>query len=332
MSPDEMSQSEHAKGRQSAPHWALIAESTCVAGIRFLYAVHRLSGRRLFQCLVYPVVFYYWCTRPIARDASMQYLRLMQAAHGGVCAPGRRPDWRHGLRHFRSFAESILDKLMAAGGGSENDALQFVGHEAVLAMLRRRQGGLFITSHVGCLEVMQAGAGRRVDLKLTVLVHTAHAERFNRLLESLGYGGRVRLLQVTEVTAATAVLLAEKVANGEFIAIAADRVAVGGGRIVQAALLGRIAAFPAGPYVLAMLLACPVFVLICLREAGGYVVRFERLAERVELPRGHGPASRSEALGRYAAQFARVLEAAIARTPYQWFNFYPFWLANGVAE
>lgn len=322
----------------SASHWAHIGESTFVAGLLFLYGVHRLLGRWPFRLCLYPVVIYYWATRPLARRASLDYLRRLQAQHRIFA---RTPGWRHSLRHFIAFADSLLDKLLALSGRYRFEHMRFTGREPLIAMIERGQGGIFITAHIGCLELCRAAiSDRHAALRLTVLVHTAHAERFNRVLQRLGneaantHGSRVQLLQVSEVTPATAVLLAEKVAQGEFIAIAGDRVPVElhnhASKTVRAPFLGAQAAFPIGPYVLAALLRCPLYLMACTRvtvpdprgkPVSSYELRFESIAEQVLLPR----ANRHGALTELAARYALGLEATVARSPYDWFNFYPFW-------
>jgi predicted LPLAT superfamily acyltransferase len=250
----------------------------------------------------------------------MQYLQRLHQHQG---RPGTAPDWRDGLRHFLSFADTLLDKTLALSGRYRFEKLRFSGQEPLLQMLRRGQGAVLVTAHVGCLELCQASAARQPGLKLNVLVHTAHAERFNRILRRLDPGSGVRLLQVAGVTPATAVMLAERVAQGEFVAIAGDRVPLAAGprNTVQASFLGHEAAFPAGPYVLAALLKCPLYLLGCVREGDGHAMVFERLAEQVELPR----ARRGAALAEHAQAFSSRLEALVLRAPRDWFNFYPFW-------
>lgn len=300
------------------PHWADIGESTCVGGIWFLHGVHRLLGRVPFLLCLYPVVLYYWATRRMARHASLQYLQRLHA-HRGLPPPA----WHATLRHFLSFADTLLDKMLALSGRYRFEHVHFEGREPLMAMIERGEGGLFVTAHLGCLELCHATAQRQPGLKLNVLVHTAHAERFNRVLRKLAPDSNVSLLQVTEVTPATAVLLAEKVARGEFVAIAGDRVpvAASAGSTARVSFLGHHAPFPVGAYVLAALLKCPLYMMACVREHCGHAVVFDRLAERVELPRGQ----RTKALAGYAAQFAHRLEALLARSPYDWFNFFPFW-------
>jgi predicted LPLAT superfamily acyltransferase len=302
----------------AATHWAGIGESTFVGGIWFLYGVHALAGRRVLRLLLWPVVLFHALARPAARRASLAYLERMQAAHGAI---GARPGIRHVLRHLLSFAETLLDKLLATAGRYPWQRVRVEGQELVDALVAQRRGALFVTAHVGCLELCQALAARLPDLKLTVLVHTRHAERFNRILRRLNPAATVELLQVTDVTAATAVELERRVRAGEFVAIAGDRVPLAEGRSARVAFLGAAAAFPVGAYVLASLLQCPLLFLGCVREGAGHVVRFEPMAERLALPR----AGRDQALQAWAADFATRLEALLRRAPYEWFNFFDFW-------
>lgn len=307
-----------SRARPAAVHWASIGEDTCAAGIWCLWGLHCLLGRWPMRLVLYPVVIYYWASRRTAREASLQYLRRLHAS-GGL--PGTTPGWGHGLRHFFSFAETIADKLLAVSGRYRFDRVRYEGLDTMQALLASGRGGVLVTGHVGCLELCQAAAGRQPDLRLTVLVHTRHAERFNRVLRRLDPASPVRLLQVTEVDATTAILLGERVANGEFIAIAGDRVPVHAGKTAQVRFLGHDAPFPVGAYVLAALFKCPLLMLGCVRVGKGHVVSFETLAERVELPR----AGRDRALAAHAAQFAGRLEALLLKAPYDWFNFFPFW-------
>ena len=304
--------------KQTPRHWAHIGESSFVAGMWFLYYVHRFFGRLPFRICLYPVVTYYWATRGIARRASRQYLQRMEAAHGAI---GARIGPRHELRHFLSFAEALLDKTLALSGRYRFEHVSFHGRDPLLKMIEAGQGGIFITAHVGCLELCQAAAERQSGLKLNVLVHTRHAERWNRMLRRLDPSIGIRLLQVSEVDVGTAMDLAERVARGEFIAIAGDRIPVVASKTARAPFMGHDTDFPVGAYVLAALLKCPLFLMLCVRDSKGHTVHFERLAERIVLPRGQ----RDAVLTQHVRHFAERLESVLVRAPYDWFNFFPFW-------
>ncbi len=302
----------------TARHWASVGESTFVGGTWFLYGVHRWLGRWPFRICLYPVVLAYWLGSPVARRASREYLAKLHTAEAVFPST---PGMRHSLRHFGLFAETLLDKMLAIGGRLTRAQISMSGHEAMLAAAQAGRGGVIATAHMGCLELMQMAAGWREGLRVTILVHTAHAPEFNRILLRLNPAATVRLMQVTDFSPATALLLADRIAAGEFLAIAGDRVPVSGDRTARAPFLGEDAEFPAGPYLIASLLRCPVWLLSCLHDANGYRAHIEPFAERIELPRG----SRQEALDGYAASYSNWLTACLRQSPYDWFNFYPFW-------
>lgn len=304
----------------NAPHWASLGEHTFVAGIKLLFWIYRVLGRLPFRLCLYPVVIYYWATRADARRSSLDYLRRIQAERGAL---GHTPGWRDTLRHFLAFADTILDKMLAMSGAIQQGALRVVGEEGLLKLIAQGRGAVIVTGHIGCMELCRVSAERHRGVRLNVLVHTQHAERFNRLLQRLHPDSEVRLIQVTEVNPATAILLAEKVEQGEFVAIAGDRVPVRQSMTVPADFLGEQAQWPVGPYVLAALLKCPLYAMACVREADepGYVLRMHCLAEQVVLPRQ----ARKEAMAAQAQQFAAWLEVLLARAPMAWFNFFPFW-------
>lgn len=300
------------------PHWAQMGENTFVAGMWLMVLVHRFLGRWPFLLCLYPIVGYYWLVSPVARRSSLQYLQRMQAAHGiWPTVPG----WRQSQRHFRVFAQVILDKLLALSGRYPFERVSVTGREPLKALLEQGGGAVVVTAHMGCIELCRAIAERRSGLRLNILVHTAHAERFNRVLQRLAPDSGVQLLQVTDFNAATAMMLAERVTRGELIAIAGDRVPVRESRVTHALFLGHPAPFPCGPYVLASVLECPLVFMGCVHDGAGYAVEFVPLAERVLLPR----ARREQALAEYAGLYAHQLERMLRKAPYDWFNFFPFW-------
>ena len=225
------------------------------------------------------------------------------------------------LRHFASFAENLLDRMLLWSGLFKAERIEFHGREQIVAQMAEKRGGLLICSHLGNLDLGRV-LSKRAGFTLTLLVHTKHAETFNRLLAHLDPESQLNLMQVTEVSPATVVLLSEKIARGEFVAIAGDRIPVSSNpRIASASFLGQMAPFPVGPYVLASLLRCPVYLLFSLRTGRASEIHFELFRESIPLPRE----GRDEALATLVADYARRLEYFCLRAPLQWFNFYDFW-------
>jgi predicted LPLAT superfamily acyltransferase len=303
---------------EGAVHWASMKEVGAAWGIRALLAIYRVFGRTLLFVALYPVVAYFFLTSRLARAASREYLTRLTAY-----APDApvRATWGATFKHFLSFATNVYDRVAAWSGAITLDDLTFTGREALAALIDEKRGAIFVTAHIGSIEVCRAMARQRTNMRLNVLVHTKHAEEINRVMQRVNPQQNVELIEVGAIDPAVAIRLAHKVANGEFIVVTGDRVPVHGSRTVEVEFLGRAAMFPQGPFVLASLLKCPLLSLICLAEGPGFHVFIDTLAERIVLRRG----SREEDMRVHVAAFARRLEEACRRAPLQWFNFYPFW-------
>ncbi|MBL0217740.1 MAG: hypothetical protein IPQ07_28165 [Myxococcales bacterium] len=93
---------------------------------------------------------------------------------------------------------------------------------------------------------------------------------------------------------------------------------------MTAQFLGAEAAFPAGPWLLAHTLKCPVyFVAGVYTRPNHYALHFEFLADEVKLDRK----DRTASIARYAQSYASMLETYARSAPLNWFNFYDFWSA-----
>jgi predicted LPLAT superfamily acyltransferase len=307
-----------ASAHASTRHWSDMGETTFALGIWLMYAIYRVFGRWPFLVCLYPVAAVHWLLRPSLRAASLQYLQRVEAATGAI---GHAPGARDTFRHITLFGETMLDKLLAVSGRYQSAAVRAEGRETVLAASASKRGGVIVTAHIGCLELSRYMGEMRGALRLNILVHTRHAAQFNRILNRLNPDNPVRLIEVTDFDAATAMLLADKVALGEFVVIAGDRVPVDSAKTVEAEFLGHLAPFPVGPYVLAALLKCPMYMMGCIHDQSSYTVHFAQITERVDLPRGR----REEALATYARSFADALTLLLRRSPFDWFNFFSFW-------
>lgn len=297
--------------------WYAQREAGAYWGMRFTFAVLNFVGRKGVAPLVYLVVTYFFVFGKKARDASLDYLAHLERYSP---ASGLRANLWTSFHHFLSFASAILDKLQAWQGKIRMEDVDFHDHHLFSNLTDQGIGGVLIGSHLGNIEVCRALGTLSGKQRLTVLVHTKHAQNFNRLLERAG-ASAFELLQVTEIGVDTAMRLQEKVQKGEWVVIVGDRIPVGGSRISQAPFLGERAAFPQGPLILASLLECPVLLLFCTKQGERYQVTIEQFADRVNLRRKHREAD----LQAYIERYAERLQWHCLKAPLQWFNFFPFW-------
>ena len=303
---------------EPATHWSRIGEAGAVAGMKFLLLVYRLTGRAGFRLFLYPVMLYFYLFRGTARRASQAYLARLRpllpaAQQGGLSS----------YRHFVMFGEVLLDKLLVWMGRIRREDVEFATPDTVAEIETGRRGGIIIVSHLGNFEICNAIAQQIPNIRLTILVYTQHARKFNALLQGVARGADVEILQVNDLSPATVMLFNQRVQEGGYIVIAGDRTPVSGERYVsEVAFLGDIAAFPQGPFILAGLLRCPVYLLFCLKRRDRYHVYIEKFSELIDYrQRRHRPQVLEEA----TRAFAERLQHYCLQAPLQWFNFFPFW-------
>ncbi|RZF26462.1 glycosyltransferase family 2 protein [Paraburkholderia sp. UYCP14C] len=300
--------------------WWRIAERGSRLGMSLLALSCKLFGRRFTALWLHPVVAYFLLTGRAARAASDNYFAHLNAVAPSADTP--RPGWLSAYRHMLAFAQSGFDKLAAWTGRVDDTDVTFDDPTAFEALIASGKGALVIGAHLGNLEMMRALAIRGDHAKVTAVVYTEHARRFNAVLAASNPEFARHLLEVGDFGPETAVLMQQRIDAGELLVIVGDRVpAREAGRTTDAQFLGASAPFAQGPYVLAHALGCPVYLFFCLKERDGYRMYFEPFAERIELPRRE----RAQHLAAWAQRYALRLEHYCRKAPYQWFNFFDFW-------
>ncbi|MCW8108910.1 hypothetical protein OPS25_10440 [Alteromonas ponticola] len=304
-------------------HWSHIKEAGTLTGMRLIYWLYRLFGRWFFSLIMYPVALYFVMTKPTQRQASRQFLK----AHYKI-APHRwrmPPNNLHVLMHFKSFAEVILDKVL--GWLIKIDESDFVltSPQTVDTLLADPRGQLIIGSHFGNLEFCRGFMHRYRSKVINILLYDKHAGNFVKMMQKQNDESRLNVYQVDEFDMTTILTLKEKIAAGEWVFIAGDRIPLSGvERTVEVDFLGDKAPLPIGPYMLAKALACPVNYMFAYRyPAAGNKVLFDvmPMGDKVAISRKNREAD----IRYYAQQFADKLHEHCLKAPYQWFNFYNFW-------
>lgn len=297
-------------------HWAHHQERGVPVLMRLTAWAARTFSRRAMRPLVAFIVLYFYCFGRGSRRSIADYQRRLRAYGAAAALPARRPVYGQ----FLAFADAMLDKLEVWQGRLTRQDITVQDPHGLHAQMNVGRGQILVGSHLGNLEVCRALIERAGGLTLNVLVHTRHAEAFNRLLSQAG-ASNLRLFQVSELDAGAMLRLNERIDRGEWLAIAGDRVPVRGARTVSIDFLGAPAPLPQGPWLLAGLLRCPVNILFCTKIDGRYRVRLERLADSVAWTRGQ----RDVQVRQWAQCYADRLAQECREAPQQWFNFYPFW-------
>ncbi|MCE7554257.1 glycosyltransferase family 2 protein [Aliivibrio fischeri] len=309
-------------------HWSSHAERGTILGIQFLLWIYSTFGRKVFSLLLKPVMAYYYLRGGSVKDASDDFIQQVNAYARikGIQLPEKLTTYRH----LVSFGETMLDKLAAWRGDFSDKNLTVHGIEHYQTLAQREKGIVLLGSHLGNLELCRALSRRHTHLKINALVFTEHAERFNTVMKTVNSQSEVNVIQVSKIGPDTAILLQQKIDDGEWIVIVGDRTSVTKeNRVIWADFLGKPAPFPQGPFMLASILKQPVYLMFGLRDDTQkdplFDVYLEPFSEQIILPRG----KREEALQEVVQNYAQRLEHFTLKAPSQWYNFFNFWQLTG---
>jgi predicted LPLAT superfamily acyltransferase len=293
--------------------WQSAPERGSVIGIRFVVALCRLFGRRAASAFIYVLSVYYAFFDLKARRASRAYLRraALPTTFGSV------------VTHFWYFGCVALDRHLFLAGRTASFEINEHGRGRFDALRRLGdgRGALVLGSHVGSFEALRALAISD-GVPLSIVVDFRNARRISRVLAELAPDARVNVIGLDPARATSMLEVKACIDHGGVVGLLADRVTESVGRAVDVTFLGETAAFPSGPYRLAHLLGCPVYVFAALfSPPNRYDIHFQPFAEAISLP----AESRDEASQGYAQKYASWLESCVELAPYNWFNFFEFW-------
>ena len=318
----------------SVSHWSRQQEVTgSDVPIRILIFLVRILPFPVLSCMVPFVSFFYYISSPQVRKSAADYQRRLAAFSGGKAL--RRP---HAYAQVTSFSLCLVEKLAAWSGKASLDDVIF--HDDDVVDLKKRlsegKGAMLISSHLGNMELLrclasygQTGVDRQVPV--TVIMDVQMSQHFTGAINRMNSRYRLDILPASQIGVDSLERLQETLSAGGLVVIAGDRTSASDpGRSIRECFLGSDAPFPYGSFMLASLLNVPVYFVFSLREKGSFFrPRYNMFVTKSDIgfdcPRKERKA-RVESLCR---QFAGLLEKHCLEYPYQWYNFFDFWLFQG---
>lgn len=271
----------------------------------------QLIGRSLMKPLVLLIALYYRLTDRAAARASREWLGRVR---------GRPATFWETFRHIHTFAQVTLDRILLVSGKGRSFRFTRTGNEHIAAQFASGRGAVLLGGHLGSFEAMRTG-GEEDRVQINVLGHFANARMINALLEKLDPERAATVIHIGDDPVGQMARVHDRIEAGDFVALLGDRTGLND-RTVTVQFFGAPARFPAGPFLLASLMKCPVYLTFGLyRRPNYYDLSCEPFADRLHLPRKDRDAALQEIVQRYANRLEHYARSA----PYNWFNFYDFW-------
>ena len=240
-----------------------------------------------------------------------------------------------------SFSLCVLEKMEGWLGKIRYENLISEGEDlrGLIERLERGEGAVLIGSHLGNIELLRSlssfnRTGVKRNVPVTTIMEMKATEQFNKTLEEINPGSTFNVIDPENITPDTMIFLQEQLEKGGLVVFTADRTSARSRtRVIRKPFLGKEADFPYGVFLLAQLLKAPVYYVFGLRTRTltafprNYMF-IEKSAVSLDVPRS----KREEAIASLADEYVKTLEKYTLRFPYQWYNFYNFWLLNEEIE
>ena len=233
------------------------------------------------------------------------------------------------FHHVFEFAVQLFDRMVSWGDSFDRMEMEKSGSVALLELARSGRGGILVGAHLGSFDLLRLVADR-YEVRVNVLMFTAHADRINAFFARLDPRSRVRVLPIDPDSVQTAFAVRRCVEQGEFVGHPRRPRAAGRARAHRGGALPR----PRGGVPDRALRAGGAARLPAAALPLPAHRRRPLRGDRPHALRGRAPApgARAERARELLEAYVRELEVWCRRVPYQWFNFYDFWASAGATE
>ena len=224
------------------------------------------------------------------------------------------------FRVFLNYANSLVDKIQGFAGDYKNIGFENEADRAETTnLLKNKQGIFFIINHVGNVELMRVLFNLEVwevYPKVNVFLQKNHCEVFNAFLAKIAVKTNVEVLAVEDINVNTAVEIEEKLANGEIVFMAGDRLsAQNSDTFYQAELLGKKVKLPIGVLRFAQMLDAHIYFVSCAKENGFYKINTKSFTKAK---------TKIETIQNLQKEYVSFLQSCILKYPYQYYQFFKF--------
>ncbi len=315
-----------ASGKIVDQDWTEVEERGTPWFFRALLYFYRVGILNWWVCrgLLYPIMTFFFLVDSRLRTSSRKYLRKLAGARRPERLP-ESPGMRHSFFHVLEFGRSIFDRFSCWLGERHRYRIRTHGETLMKEAASRNRGALLLSFHAGNFYLMRYMA-LEAAMPINIVAYWDISPMVNELLRTADPASQMNVIEVDPSNPRSILDVKSRIDRGELVAILGDRESAGtSGRSIDVNFLGDAARLPAGPYIMAHVLECPVLLTYALRTgARTYDLHAEPFAGRINLPR----ADREEKLKQYGQKLADRMEEICCRAPYQWFNFYDFWAAG----
>ena len=295
---------------QPKTEWTAQKERTTSFWLKLIRGLALMLPRGLVKPLLHPIVLFYLMISRQQKIASRHYLNQVLDHPVGFAVV---------YRHFLWFATTILDRVYFLTGRTDAFKIRYTNLEKWRASMQQNPAQLYFGAHFGSLDAIRALSSDAHHIQIKVVLKVDQNEALVTLLNELNPNLATSVIPYNGMQ--TIFDIHETIESGQSVAILKDR-PVGKEATVGVRFFDDEMRVPISGFKLAKRFKIPVMVFFSRFEGGNH---YHISSEQLQFDEG---ASLEEMAQSYMDKVAEQCRLS----PYNWFNFYHYWVETPGAD
>ena len=236
---------------------------------------------------------------------------------------GRRTTLWQRFRHCFSFGMSMIDRYAFLTGRQSFFRFESQREDIIAAAAAQGKGAILLGAHVGNWEIAGNLLSERLGAAVYYLMMDAERQEIKDLFKKALDARRIKVIPVGEGGLGLVMAMRNALRENGIVCMHGDRT-VPDQKSQKHNFLGEDVLFPLGPFSVAAATGSPV-IPILVTKSGLRKYTFKAYAPI--LFEGITPENRDKYIFTAVERYVGILEQAVKKKPYEWFNFYDFWNA-----
>jgi len=256
------------------------------------------------RLLLYPIVLFYVLIASKKRKVSRHYLAKVLPV---------KPNIFHVYKHFFWFASVLLDRVYFLTAKYDLFTIAYSHRQEVIDSFVKNPGQFFLSGHFGSVDALKTQAMDK-HYEIKPVIKLDHNQTVVNLMKQLNPEFYENVIAYKGLE--TTFEIYENLKAGISIALLADR-PIEDSKTVLVDFLGDKISLPAGIFEMVKRYPFPTNFFFSRYEGGNrYYVEY------IQIQLNH------DDIQDIAQSFADELALQCKKSPYNWFNFYPYWIED----
>ena len=293
--------------------WEGKSKGTVLGHKIFVFILNRLGLKLAYFVLRFVALYYFLFARKSNKSSFYYFHNILKYK--------RFTTYLKIYKNYYIFGQTILDKVALLAGVKTKFTINHDGGTNLDKIAAMGKGGILVSAHIGNWEI----AGQllnRLNTTFNILMYENEHESIKKYMEEVEKKKNVNIIAIKDGEMGHLIELHNAFSKNELVVMHGDRFR-DGVQTLEANFLGKVAKFPAGPFIMAAKFGVPLSVVFAVKETSTHYHFFA--SDPIQVKRARDPKQTEAAVQELFHRYIEEVEKMVYRYPEQWFNYYAFW-------